>query len=66
MDYAIIYSSQYKMMNRIKWGGIIMSKTIILNGNQSVTVVSSDSFDSYISMNDAEMDKRAKAAVRSA
>lgn len=43
-----------------------MSKTIILNGNQSVTVVSSDSSDSYISMNDAEMDKRAKAAVRSA
>ena len=43
-----------------------MSKTIILNGNQSVTVVSSDNSDSYISRNDAEMDRRAKAAVRSA
>lgn len=37
-----------------------------INGNQSVTVVSSDSSNSYTSKNDAEMDKQAKAAARSA
>ena len=41
-----------------------MSKTVKLNDNRSVTVVSSSS--TTISQNEAEMDKRAKEAVKSA
>lgn len=43
-----------------------MSKTIKLNDHRSVTVVSADSSNTVISKNDAEMDIRAKAAVKSA
>lgn len=43
-----------------------MSKVIKIEGKRSVTVVSADSSNDFISKNDAEMDKRAKAAVRSA
>ena len=43
-----------------------MIRTIKLNGNRSVTVVSEDSSHSVISDADAEMDARAKEAVKSA
>ncbi|MGN0641337.1 MAG: hypothetical protein ACI4JT_10355 [Oscillospiraceae bacterium] len=43
-----------------------MSKTIKLGDNRSVTVVSADGSDTVISKNDAEMDTRARAAVKSA
>lgn len=43
-----------------------MSKTIRTIGNISVTVVSPDSSNTVISKSDAEMDIRAKAAVKSA
>lgn len=43
-----------------------MIRTIKLNGNRSVTVVSADSSHSFISDADAEMDARAKEAVKSA
>ena len=41
-----------------------MSKTVKLSGNRSVTVVSSSS--TTISQNEAEMDNRAREAVKSA
>ena len=41
-----------------------MSKTVKLNDNRSVTVVSSS--NTTVSQNEAEMDKRAKEAVKSA
>lgn len=43
-----------------------MIKTIKIDGNRSVTVVLPDSSNNFISKNDAEMDKRARAAVQSA
>ena len=43
-----------------------MSRTIKLNGNRSVTVVSAESSKAAITPNDAEMDIRAKEAVKSA
>ena len=43
-----------------------MSRTIKIYGNRSVTVVSADSSHSVISNADAEMDARAKEAVKSA
>ncbi len=43
-----------------------MSKTIKVNGNRSVTVVSANNSGSVISKNDAEMDVRAREAVKSA
>ena len=43
-----------------------MSRTIKLNGNRSVTVVSAESSETAITPNDAEMDIRAKEAVKSA
>lgn len=43
-----------------------MRRTIKLNGSRSITVVSAGSTDTAISANDAEMDARAKEAVRSA
>lgn len=43
-----------------------MSITIKLNGNRSVTVVSAESSEAAITPNDAEMDVRAKEAVKSA
>ena len=43
-----------------------MSRTIKIYGNRSVTVVSADSSHSVISDADAEMDARAKEAVKSA
>ena len=43
-----------------------MIRTIKLNGNRSVTVVSADSSHSVISNADAEMDASAKEAVKSA
>lgn len=43
-----------------------MSRTIKLDGNRSITVVSADNSKTAISENDAEMDTRAKEAVRSA
>ena len=41
-----------------------MSKTVKLSDNRSVTIVSSSS--TLISQNEAEMDKRAREAVKSA
>ena len=43
-----------------------MSRTIKIYGNRLVTVVSEDSSHSIISDADAEMDARAKEAVKSA
>ncbi len=43
-----------------------MSRTIKLNGNRSVTIVSAESSKTAITPNDAEMDIRAKEAVKSA
>ncbi|MBQ2721161.1 MAG: hypothetical protein IJF23_06465 [Clostridia bacterium] len=43
-----------------------MNRTIKLDGNRSITVVSADNSKTAISENDAEMDIRAKEAVRSA
>ena len=43
-----------------------MNRTIKLDGNRSITVVSADNSKTAISENDAEMDMRAKEAVRSA
>ncbi|MBO5037208.1 MAG: hypothetical protein J6D42_09040 [Clostridia bacterium] len=43
-----------------------MNRTIKLDGNRSITVVSTDNTKTAISENDAEMDIRAKEAVRSA
>ena len=43
-----------------------MSKTIKLSGNRTITIISSDSSEMAISKNDAEMDIRAKEAVKSA
>lgn len=43
-----------------------MNKTIKLTDNRSVTVVSADSTYVTISSNEAEMDTRAKEAVKSA
>lgn len=43
-----------------------MSKIIKMKGNCSITVVSPDSVNEVISENDAEMDKRATEAVKSA
>lgn len=43
-----------------------MSRTVKLNDNRSVTIVTSESTDTVISKNDAEMDARAKEAVKSA
>ena len=43
-----------------------MSRTIKIYGNRSVTVVSADSSHSVISDADAEIDARAKEAVKSA
>ena len=43
-----------------------LSRTIKIYGNRSVTVVSEDSSHSVISDADAEMDARAKEAVKSA
>lgn len=43
-----------------------MSRTIKLNGNRSVTIVSAEGSETAITPNDAEMDIRAKEAVKSA
>lgn len=43
-----------------------MSKIIKMKGNRLITVVSPDSVNEAISENDAEMDKRATEAVKSA
>lgn len=43
-----------------------MSKMIRLDNNRSVTVVTADGSNVCISKNDAEMDVRAKEAVKSA
>lgn len=43
-----------------------MSKTIKISGGRLVTVISSDSAKTAISKNDAEMDVRAREAVKSA
>lgn len=43
-----------------------MSRTIKLNDNRSVTIVSAESSEAAITPNDAEMDARAKEAVKSA
>lgn len=43
-----------------------MSKIVKTIGNRSITVVTADSFGADITSTDAEMDKRAKAAVSSA
>ena len=43
-----------------------MSRTIKLNDNRSVTIVSAESSKAAITPNDAEMDARAKEAVKSA
>lgn len=43
-----------------------MNKTVRLNGNRLVTVVSEGNANMIISENDAEMDVRAKEAVKSA
>lgn len=43
-----------------------MSRTIKLNDNRSVTIVSAESSETAITPNDAEMDARAKEAVKSA
>lgn len=43
-----------------------MSRTVKLNDNRSVTIVTPESSDTVISKNDAEMDARAKEAVKSA
>ncbi len=43
-----------------------MSKTIKLIDNRSVTIVSAESSETAITPSDAEMDARAKEAVKSA
>lgn len=43
-----------------------MSKTIKLDNNRSITVVSAENSGTEISENDAEMDFRAKEAVKAA
>ena len=43
-----------------------MSRTVKLNDNRSVTIVTSESTDTVISKNDAEMDARARQAVKAA
>lgn len=43
-----------------------MNKTVTLRNNRSVTVISSNTPNDGISESDAEMDKRAREAVRSA
>ncbi|MGN1305128.1 MAG: hypothetical protein ACI4YB_08850 [Oscillospiraceae bacterium] len=43
-----------------------MNKTVTLRNNRSVTVISSNTPNDGISKSDAEMDKRAREAVRSA
>lgn len=43
-----------------------MNRTIKLNGNRSVTIVSAEGSETAITPNDAEMDIRAKEAVKSA
>lgn len=43
-----------------------MSRTIKLSGNRTVTVILVDGAENAISKNDAEMDIRAKEAVKSA
>ena len=43
-----------------------MSKTVQINEKYLVTIVSADNAESTISQNDAEMDMRAREAVKSA
>lgn len=43
-----------------------MNRIIKLNDNRSVTIVSSDGLNTAITKNDAEMDMRAREAVKSA
>ncbi len=43
-----------------------MSRSIKINGNQLVTIVTADSSESAITPTDVEMDVRAKEAVKSA
>lgn len=43
-----------------------MSKTVQINEKYLVTIVSADNAESNISQNDAEMDMRAREAVKSA
>ncbi|MGN0608273.1 MAG: hypothetical protein ACI4J6_03660 [Oscillospiraceae bacterium] len=43
-----------------------MNKTVTLRNNRSVTVISSNDLNDGISKSDAEMDIRAREAVRSA
>ena len=51
-------------MVQIGIGGMGMSKTVKLSDNRSVTIVSASS--TPISQNEAEMDNRAREAVKSA